>query len=448
MSVSAAHPPESSPAETRRAVWNTVRGSAGNLVEWYDVYVYTVFATYFESQFFDKSDQNSTIYVYAIFAVTFLTRPIGSWFFGRFADRRGRRAALTASVSLMAACSLAIALVPSRSSIGIAAPVILIICRLVQGFATGGEYGTSATYMSEAATRERRGFFSSFQYVTLVGGHVLAQLTLLVVLSTLTTEQMHQFGWRIGFAVGGVAALVVFWLRRSMDESLSAETLAAVQAGRDPEAGSLRELLGRYGRPLLLCFLITLGGTVAFYTYSVNAPAIVKNTYGTAALTATWINLAGLVFLMVLQPIGGMISDRVGRRPLLLWFGIGGLFYTYVLITYLPRTHSPAMSFLLVATGYVILTGYTSINALVKSELFPAHIRALGVGVGYSLANSIFGGTAPLIYQALKARDQVPLFIAYVTVCIAVSLAVYVFVVKNKADTYLDREQGSAFAGR
>ena len=233
-----------------------------------------------------------------------------------------------------------------------------------------------------------------------------------------------------------------------MDESLSAETLAAVQAGRDPEAGSLRELLGRYGRPLLLCFLITLGGTVAFYTYSVNAPAIVKNTYGTAALTATWINLAGLVFLMVLQPIGGMISDRVGRRPLLLWFGIGGLFYTYVLITYLPRTHSPAMSFLLVATGYVILTGYTSINALVKSELFPAHIRALGVGVGYSLANSIFGGTAPLIYQALKARDQVPLFIAYVTVCIAVSLAVYVFVVKNKADTYLDREQGSAFASR
>ena len=184
MSVSAAHPPESSPAETRRAVWNTVRGSAGNLVEWYDVYVYTVFATYFESQFFDKSDQNSTIYVYAIFAVTFLTRPIGSWFFGRFADRRGRRAALTASVSLMAACSLAIALVPSRSSIGMAAPVILIICRLVQGFATGGEYGTSATYMSEAATRERRGFFSSFQYVTLVGGHVLAQLTLLVVLAT------------------------------------------------------------------------------------------------------------------------------------------------------------------------------------------------------------------------------------------------------------------------
>jgi len=445
MTTSAAQPVVSTRAQTRRAIWNTIRGSSGNLVEWYDVYVYTVFATYFESQFFDKSDQNSTIYIYAIFAVTFVTRPIGSWFFGRFADRRGRRAALTVSVSIMAACSLVIALVPSRSSIGMAAPIILILCRLVQGFATGGEYGTSATYMSEAATRERRGFFSSFQYVTLVGGHVLAQFTLLIILTTLDTQQVHDFGWRIGFAIGGVAALVVFWLRRTMDESLSDEQLAAIKAGEDTSSGSIRELFTQYWRPLLLCFLITLGGTVAFYTYSVNAPAIVKGAYGKEAMTATWINLIGLIFLMLLQPIGGMISDKVGRKPLLVFFGIGGLFYTYVLITYLPRTHSPIVSFLLVAVGYVILTGYTSINALVKSELFPAHVRALGVGVGYALANSMFGGTAPLIYQALKARGDVPLFIAYVTVCIAISLIVYVVFLKNKAATYLDRERGSAF---
>lgn len=445
MTVSDAPPVLSSRAQTRRAIWNTIRGSSGNLVEWYDVYVYTVFATYFESQFFDKSDQNSTIYIYAIFAVTFVTRPIGSWFFGRFADRRGRRAALTVSVSIMAACSLLIALVPSRSTIGMAAPIILIICRLVQGFATGGEYGTSATYMSEAATRERRGFFSSFQYVTLVGGHVLAQFTLLIILTTLSTEQVHEFGWRIGFAVGGVAAIVVFWLRRTMDESLSEERLEAIKAGKDPSSGSIRELFTRYWKPLLLCFSITLGGTVAFYTYSVNAPAIVKGAYGKDAMTATWINLTGLVFLMLLQPIGGIISDKVGRKPLLVFFGVAGVLYTYVLITYLPRTHSPALSFLLVAVGYIILTGYTSINALVKSELFPAHVRALGVGVGYALANSMFGGTAPLIYQALKARGEVPLFIAYVTVCIAVSLIVYVFFLKNKANTYLDRERGAAF---
>lgn len=156
MTVSIAPPSRPSQAETRRAIWNTIRGSSGNLVEWYDVYVYTVFATYFEDQFFDRADRNSTVYVYAIFAVTFVTRPVGSWFLGRFADRRGRRAALTFSVSLMAACSLIVALVPSRSSIGVAAPILLILCRLVQGFATGGEYGTSATYMSEAATRAAR----------------------------------------------------------------------------------------------------------------------------------------------------------------------------------------------------------------------------------------------------------------------------------------------------
>jgi len=445
MTASTAEVPPPSAAATRRAIWNTIRGSLGNLVEWYDVYVYTVFASYFEKQFFAETDENSTVYIYAIFAITFVMRPIGSWFFGRFADRRGRRAALTVSVSLMAACSMVVALVPARSSIGIAAPIILILARLLQGFATGGEYGTSATYMSEAATRERRGFFSSFQYVTLVGGHVLAQFTLLIVLTAFDDKQVHEFGWRIGFAIGGVAAVVVFWLRRTMDESLSEETLAAVREGKDPGAGSMRELLTRYWRPLLLCFLITMGGTVAFYTYSVNAPTIVKTAYKSQAMTATWINLIGLIFLMLLQPVGGIISDKVGRKPLLLWFGFGGLIYTYVLITYLPETRSPIMSFLLVAVGYVILTGYTSINALVKSELFPAHVRALGVGVGYALANSIFGGTAPLIYQALKARDQVPLFIGYVTVCIAVSLVVYVFFLKNKSETYLDREQGAAF---
>jgi MHS family alpha-ketoglutarate permease-like MFS transporter len=444
-SASTAELPPPSSAATRRAIWNTIRGSLGNLVEWYDVYVYTVFASYFENKFFDEADENSTVYIYAIFAITFVMRPVGSWFFGRYADRRGRRAALTFSVSLMAACSMVVALIPGRASIGMAAPIILILARLVQGFATGGEYGTSATYMSEAATRERRGFFSSFQYVTLVGGHVLAQFTLLIILTAFNDHQVHEFGWRIAFAIGGVAAVVVFWLRRTMDESLSEETLAAVREGKDPGAGSMRVLLTQYWRPLLLCFLITLGGTVAFYTYSVNAPTIVKATYKSAAMTATWINLAGLIFLMLLQPIGGMISDKVGRKPLLLWFGFGGLFYTYVLITYLPQTRSPIMSFLLVAVGYVILTGYTSINALVKSELFPAHVRALGVGVGYALANSMFGGTAPLIYQAMKARDEVPLFIAYVTVCIAISLVVYIFFIKNKSETYLDREQGAAF---
>jgi MHS family alpha-ketoglutarate permease-like MFS transporter len=204
-------------------------------------------------------------------------------------------------------------------------------------------------------------------------------------------------------------------------------------------------LFTTHWRPLLLVFLITAGGTIAFYTYSVNAPAIVKSTFGSdRALAATWVNLLGLIFLMALQPFGGLLSDRVGRKPLLVFFGVGGVLYTYVLLTYLPQTTSPFLAFVLLAVGYVIITGYTSVNAIVKAELFPAEIRALGVGLGYALANSVFGGTAPLLYQAAKP-DHVTVFIVYVTVVISVSLAVYVFALKNKGVTVLDREQGSAW---
>ena len=209
----------------------------------------------------------------------------------------------------------------------------------------------------------------------------------------------------------------------------------------------MKTLFTTHWRSLLLVFLITAGGTVAFYTYSINAPAIVKSAFGSdRAMTATWINLLGLIFLLLLQPIGGIISDRVGRKPLLIFFGVGGVIYTYFLLTFLPQTTSPLMAFALTAVGYVILTGYTSVNAIVKAELFPADIRALGVGLGYALANSTFGGTAPMLFQAAKSAGQPGWFIVYVTVVIGVSLLVYIFGLKNKAITALDREQGSAWA--
>ncbi len=423
---------------------NTIKGSLGNLVEWFDVYAYTVFASYFEAQFFDPADSNSTLY--AVFAITFVMRPIGSWFFGRYADRHGRRAAMVFSVSLMAAASMVVAILPTRALIGVWAAVALILCRLVQGFATGGEYGTSATYMSEAATANRRGFFSSFQYVTLVGGQVVAQLVLLVLNATMTQEAIKAWGWRIPFAIGGIAALIVFWLRRTMDESLSDEHLADIANGRDVASGTLRELLTHHWKPLLVCFLFTLGGTVAFYTYSVNAPAIVKAAYPKDPALATWLNFGALVVLMLLQPVGGLLSDKIGRKPLLVFFGAAGLIWTYFLITLLPQAKTPPATLGILLVSFVVLTGYTSINAIVKAELFPAHIRALGVGLGYGLANSIFGGTAPLIYQWAKQVNQVPSFIVYVTICIAVSLAAYLFFLTNKGVTHLDREQGHAYS--
>lgn len=431
------------PASLRRSVSNTLKGSAGNLVEWFDVYVYSVFASYFESQFFAEDDQNSGIYVWAIFAVTFLMRPLGSWFFGRLADRRGRRFALTVSVSLMAACSFVIAITPTAAVIGAGAAVILVLCRLAQGFATGGEYGTSATYMSEAAIPGRRGFLSSFHYVTLVGGHVLAQATLLVMVLTLDATAISEWGWRVAFGLGGVAAVVVFWLRRTMDESLTTETIEAARSGESRQSGSMRELLVHQWRPLLLCFLVTMGGTVAFYTYSVNGPNIVKGAFaGDSVVTGTVINLIALTILMLLQPVGGWISDIVGRKTLLVFFGVGGVLYTWFLLTWLPQQTSAVAAFAILVGGFVILTGYTSINAVVKAELFPTHIRALGVGFGYALANSMFGGTAPLLYTAANGADQVPLFIGYVTIAIGASLVVYVLFLRNKGQNWLDDEHG------
>jgi len=428
-------------ARLRRSISNTLKGSAGNLVEWYDVYVYSVFAVYFESRFFSADDKNATLYIWAIFAVTFLMRPIGAWWFGRFADRHGRRLSLTLSVTLMAACSLLIALTPTAASIGMGAALILLVARLIQGFAAGGEYGTSATYMSEAAIAGRRGFLSSFHYVTLVGGHVLAQLTLLLMLYFLDTTQISDWGWRVAFAIGGLGAVVVFWLRKGMDESLSAESIADARSGKSQKSGSLHELFIVQWRPLLLCIGITMGGTLAFYTYSVIGPKLVQGLFsGGDVMTGVVINLAALTLLMLMQPIGGWLSDIVGRKSLLVFFGIGGVLYTGYLLSALPQAGHWYSAFALITVGFVILTGYTSINAVVKAELFPAHVRALGVGLGYALANSAFGGTAPLLYQAAQRNGQMPAFITYATVLIALSLLVYVFCLKNHAPTWLDRD--------
>ena len=439
MHLANTHRETGTPSDLRRSVSNTLKGSAGNLVEWYDVYVYSVFATYFEAKFFSSDDKNATLYVWAIFAMTFLMRPIGAWYFGRFADRHGRRLALTVSVTLMAACSFLIAITPTVATIGIAAPLLLLLARLLQGFATGGEYGASATYMSEAAIPGRRGFLSSFHYVTLVGGHVLAQATLLLMLQTLTPEQISDWGWRVAFGLGGIAAVVVFWLRRSMDESLDAASIEAAREGTAGKAGSLQELFVHQWRPLLLCFLITAGGTLAFYTYSVIGPKMVQAQFaGGDVLTGTVINLVALTALMLLQPLGGWLSDIVGRKTLLMFFGVGGVLYTWFLVLYLPQQTGWLQAFGVLALGFVILTGYTSINAVVKAELFPTHVRALGVGLGYALANSAFGGTAPLLYQASLRSGHIETFVVYATAVIAVSLLVYVFFLDNRGRNWLD----------
>jgi MHS family alpha-ketoglutarate permease-like MFS transporter len=438
-------------AQTRKAVSNILKGSAGNLVEWYDLYVYTVFAAYFQSHFFNSKDElQAGLEAMAVFSTSFLMRPIGAWFFGRYADRKGRRAALTLSVTLMSAGSFAIAILPTTQQIGVWALILLIFVRLVQGFSVGGEYGTSATYMSEAATSKRRGFFSSFQYVTLIGGQMLALLTLVILQNLMPKGDLTEWGWRIPFAIGGVAALVVLWLRRSMEETVSEEQVKAAKApvAGAAQPGTMKLLFTQHWKPLLICIGVTLGGTVAFYTYTNFILKFMNDTSGIAKTDTSVINFWALFIFMLLQPVYGMISDKVGRKPLLLWFGITGVLFTWPLLSTLSGTKDPFTAFLLMMGGLLIVGGYTSINALVKAELFPASIRALGVGLGYAIANSLFGGTVPLIGAALQKAGQVDAFFTYVTIAIGVSLLVYIFALKNKKSTHLDHEQGDAWAAK
>lgn len=409
-------------ANSKRVAGNIFKGSVGNLIEWYDWYVYSAFAVYFSAEFFPKGDPTSQLLnTAAIFAVGFLMRPIGSLLMGRYADRHGRRAALTLSITVMAGGSFIIACTPSYESIGIMAPIILVLARLLQGLSLGGEYGTSATYLSEMASSGRRGFYSSFQYVTLVAGQMVALGVQIVLQQLLSEPDMKAWGWRIPFIIGAMGAVAVLWLRRTMDES---EQFANVKSQKRESAGTVRALM-KHPKAVLTVVGLTLGGTVAFYTYTTYLQKFMVNTVGLPKEIVSWINFVALLIFVVLQPIAGLLSDKIGRRPLLMAFGILGTLLTAPIFFFMEKTTEPIVAFLLMMVGLIIVTGYTSINAIVKAELFPTEIRALGVGLPYALTVAIFGGTAEFIALWLKSIGMESLFYFYVAGCIAISFITY-----------------------
>jgi MHS family alpha-ketoglutarate permease-like MFS transporter len=402
---------------------NIVGGSTGNLVEWYDWYVYAAFALYFAPSFFPQGDATAQLLnSAAVFAVGFLMRPIGAWIMGIYADRKGRKAGLTLSVSLMCAGSLLIALTPGYASIGAWAPALLVLARMLQGLSVGGEYGASATYLSEMAGRRRRGFFSSFQYVTLISGQLAALAVLLLLQQTMSEAALESWGWRIPFFIGAGLAVVVFYLRRRLAET---ESFHAARAAGAPRSSGM-VLFRDHPREALLVMALTAGGTVAFYAYSIYMQKFLANTSGFSRETATAICAAALLVFMFLQPLAGALSDRIGRKPLMIAFGIAGVLFTVPIFTLLETVRDPYLAFFLVLAALVIVTGYTSINAVVKAELFPAHIRALGVALPYALANTLFGGTAEYVALWLKDAGMERAFYWYVTALIATSLIVYI----------------------
>jgi MHS family alpha-ketoglutarate permease-like MFS transporter len=417
-------------------------GSVGNLVEWYDWYVYSAFALYFASSFFPPASQTAQLLnSAAVFALGFLMRPVGGWLMGRYADRHGRRAALSISVLLMCAGSLLIAVTPGYRSIGVAAPLLLVLARLMQGLSVGGEYGASATYLSEMAGRRRRGFYSSFQYVTLIGGQLIALGVLLMLQRTLSVAALEEWGWRVPFAIGGVLAVAALWIRRGLDETASFEAArrANVAGTSAASRAPVRELL-RHPREIATVVGLTAGGTVAFYTFTTYAQKFLVNTAGFSKAAATQISALTLLLFMLVQTLVGLLSDRVGRRPVLIAFGVLGTLGTVPLLTALGAAHTGAQAFVLLMAALLAVSGYTAINAVVKAELFPTSIRALGVALPYAVAVSIFGGTAE--YLALWARSigHERWFYWYVTACIAASLAVYATMPETQTTSRIEDE--------
>ncbi len=418
-------------ADIRRRLSSIFGGSIGNLIEWYDFYVYNAFALYFAKFFFPNSDPTAQfLNTFGIYALAFFVRPIGGWVLGAYADRKGRRAALTLSVLLMCAGSLLIGVIPSYATIGWAAPALLLLARIVQSISLGGEYGTSATYLSEVASRKRRGFYSSFQYVTLIGGQIVASLVLLVLQQMLTGSELEAWGWRIPFLLGAACALYGFYLRRNL-----LETDDFIRASKEVRP-NLFTALAKHPREIILVFGLTMGGTVAFYTYTTYIPTFLVNTVKLSRGDAVLISFITLTIYAALQPVFGALSDKIGRKPVLLWFGVMGTLCTVPILTALSHTHDFMTALLLVMAALIIVSGYTAINAVVKAELFPAGIRALGVGLPYAVAASLFGGTAPYVALWFKDMGNESWFYWYVSALVFISLIVYA-TMRDTRDTSL-----------
>jgi len=410
------------PEQARRRLRAILVGSAGNLIEWYDVYAYAAFALYFAPSFFPANDPVAQQLSAAIvFAAAFVIRPLGGVLFGWVADRYGRRRSLLLSVLLMCFGSLLIAISPTYAQVGVWATGILILARLLQGISQGGEYGASATYLAEMAHPARRGFYSGVWYTTLIGGQLLAVLVLLVLQKwVLSPADLKAWGWRIPFAIGALLSVYALWMRRDMHETAH-YTQAAQSAA---PVSSIRHLL-RHWRACLLVVGITIGGTSAFYTYTTYMQKFLKLSVGLDDTQVTMVVLGYLLVALILQPLYGALSDRIGRKAMLIWFGVMGVLFTYPLLSTLSQTKNPWVAFALICAAWLIVSGYTSITGIIKAELFPTSIRALGVGVPYALTVSLFGGTVDSVALSFKLAGHESWFYWYATACIFISLLVY-----------------------
>jgi MHS family alpha-ketoglutarate permease-like MFS transporter len=393
----------------RQRIFAIVGASSGNLVEWFDFYIYSFCALYFSSQFFPKGDPTTQLLNTAgIFAAGFLMRPVGGWLFGRVGDRYGRRTSMMISVLMMCGGSLLIAVLPTYAQIGTAAPALLLVARLFQGLSVGGEYGTSATYMSEVAQSGKKGFFASFQYVTLIGGQLVALLVLVTLQQFLSEPELKAWGWRIPFVIGACTALVSLYLRRSL-----AETTTEAQR-KSENAGRIRTLM-QHKRAFITVLGFTAGGSLIFYAFTTYMQKYLVNTVGMSKETGSAVMTVALLVYMCLQPVFGILSDRIGRRNSMLWFGALSTICTTPIFFMLRGVSNPVLACLLIIAALAIVSLYTSISGLIKAEMFPIEVRALGVGLSYAVANALFGGSAEYVALWFKSAGMEQNFYWYVS---------------------------------
>lgn len=407
--------PLSKAADTRQRIYSIIAASSGNLVEWFDFYIFAFSAIYFAPQFFPKLDPTAQLLNTAgVFGAGFLMRPIGGWLFGKIADTKGRKHSMVVSVVLMCLGSLAIAACPNYETVGIFAPVILLLARLLQGLSIGGEYGATATYMSEVALEGRRGFFSSFQYVTLIGGQLLAVLVVVLLQAFLSDSEIKDWGWRLLFVVGAMTSVVALKLRSTLKETTTEHSR------KHEDAGSIKAVFTKHLRPFLTVLGYTAGGSLSFYTYTTYMQKYLVNTAGFTIKSASNVMTICLFIFMLMQPVFGALSDKIGRRTNMLLFAVFGVLITVPVMSALQTTSDPFASGLLICAALAMVSLYTSVAGIVKAEMFPIEVRALGVGLAYAVGNAVFGGSAEFVALSFKAAGNEAGFFWYVTVMLGV----------------------------
>ncbi|EJF88294.1 MFS transporter, metabolite:H+ symporter (MHS) family protein [Bartonella vinsonii subsp. arupensis OK-94-513] len=406
------------PHDTRKRIFAIISSASGNLVEWYDFYAYSFTSIYFASQFFPTDDDVVTqlLKTAGIFFIGFLMRPIGAWLFGFIADRYGRKRSMLISIFMMCGGSFLIAILPTYETLGITAAFLLLLIRMFQGLSVGGEYGTTATYMSEVALKNRRGLFASFQYATTISGQLLASFTIFILALYLTEDQLKAWGWRIPFAIGGFGAMIAIYLRSLLHETTTQESRSK------QHAGSIKELLTHHRKAFFLVIGFTAGGSLTFYTYTTYMQKYLITTAGFDKHTATTIMTAALFIFVLLQPLFGFLADKIGTRASLISWSILSIICTIPVLKMIGNAHNAWVALLIIIGMLCIMSFYTSIAGIIKAELFPASIRAIGVGLAFAIGNALFGGSVEYVALGLKNMGHETVFFFYIVGMMVIAL--------------------------